>query len=84
MRDFYPVICNRYRLILDAEPVCNPEQPTSLGHLVWMLDQIQTNTEQSLTKKHRWLGCVQGIMIAQGMITVNDERDATRNIFNGS
>lgn len=84
MTGFYPEICDRYLAILDAEPVCCPEQPTSLGHLAWMLTELQTNDTQSLTKKHRWLGCVQGIMIAQGMITVNDERDATRNIFNGS
>lgn len=84
MTDFYPELCQRYLDILDAPPVCNTQQPTSSGHLAWMLTELQTNGTQSLTKKHRWLGCVQGIMIAQGMITVNDERDATRSIFNGS
>lgn len=32
-------------------------------------------------KMHRWLGFVQGVMAAQGVINVDDERDHTRPIF---
>lgn len=57
---------------------------TSDRHLLWMLYQIKFNDDQSLTKKHRWLGFIQGVMIMKGYITVSDERDQTRDIFNGS
>lgn len=57
---------------------------TSDRHLLWMLYQIKFNDDQSLTKKHRWLGFIQGVMVMKGYITVSDERDQTRDIFNGS
>lgn len=56
---------------------------TSRGHLIWMLDEISTNLEQSVTKKHRWFGFVQGLLIAYGYTTVDRERNYTRDIFNG-
>ena len=51
-------------------------------HLLWMLDTIQYGS-LSATKQHRWLGYVQGILIATGITTVAAERDATRGLFNG-
>jgi hypothetical protein len=36
---------------------------TDLGHLLWMLEEIRTNPDQSETKKNRWLGFIQGITI---------------------
>jgi hypothetical protein len=56
---------------------------TSDKHLVWMLNEIKNNITQSETKKHRWLGYVQGIMVAKGYLSVDSERDLTRNVFNG-
>ena len=56
---------------------------TSDKHLVWMLNEIKNSTTQSETKKHRWLGYVQGIMVAKGYLSVDSERDLTRNVFNG-
>ena len=52
-------------------------------HLLWMLQQICFNKHQSETKKHRWLGYVQGIMISKGYINVLEERELTRPYLNG-
>lgn len=56
---------------------------TSRGHLIWMLDEIVNNFEQSVTKKHRWFGYIQGLLIAYGYTTVDRERDYTRDMFRG-
>ena len=68
--------------ILDLKPLVGQE--TSNLHLMWMLQELLDNEEQSLTKKHRWMGCVQGIMIAKGYINVPEERELTRDILNGA
>ena len=85
---FYPEIVDRYiDIILDRYPKvevkCQSEHPMSAPHLLWMLNEIETSDTMSTTKKHRWLGYVQGVMTALGWITVQEERDFTRNIFNG-
>lgn len=50
------------------------------GHLLWMLDQIRTGVVTD-HKAHRWLGFVQGILIANHLTTVDVERDFTRPFF---
>ena len=68
-----------------------PNNPKSLGdgnetedeHLLWMLNQIMNDGEQSETKKYRWLGFVQGAVISKKYTTVVDERNNTRDILNG-
>lgn len=52
-------------------------------HLLWMLQELLHNKDQSETKKHRWLGFIQGVIISKGYTTVLDERIMTRDIFNG-
>ena len=56
---------------------------TSVVHLKWMLNEIADNPNQSLTKKHRWFGYVQGLLIVYGFTSVPRERDYTRHFFNG-
>ena len=53
------------------------------SHLLWMLEQILFDVSQSLTKKHRWLGFVQGVLCIQGVLSVDEERNLTRYVFNG-
>lgn len=67
--------------VLEIKP--QPGNETSDIHLLWMIQEIHTNKSQSYTKKHRWLGCLQGIMIAKGYTTVTEERDFTRSYFDG-
>lgn len=56
---------------------------TDLGHLLWMLEEIRNNPNQSETKKNRWLGFIQGVLVTQGLIEVYEERELTRPVFNG-
>ncbi|UQT02973.1 hypothetical protein TOTORO_01100 [Serratia phage vB_SmaS-Totoro] len=80
--DFFPSLVKRYK---DMAMALNLEDPTMTGsHLVWMLEELSTNEDQSDTKKHRWLGYIQGILIAHGVTTVAAEREFTRKIFNGA
>lgn len=71
---------NKY--LCTYRPCEQPEFPLSEPHLVWMLEQI-TMEYMSRTKANRWLGYVQGVMVAKGFINVQDERNRTRHIFNG-
>ena len=82
-REFYPELCERYLNMLLAADYFSVDAFDNTAHLVWMLKELQSNDEQSLTKKHRWLGYIQHALIAQKLTTVTIERDFTRNIFNG-
>lgn len=55
----------------------------STEHLISMLERIGADPSMSDTKRHRWLGYVQGIMVLRGIIDVDTERNYTRPIFNG-
>lgn len=62
--------------------------PTSLEHILWMCNELEkkivpyTGTGFSVDKFSRWVGFVQGILIAKGLTTVQAERDITRPWFN--
>jgi len=57
---------------------------TNPVHLIWMLQQIKDNSEMSQTKRHRWLGYIQGVLVMKGVFNVEEEREYTRPIFNGA
>lgn len=76
---FYPELISRYRAMAVG---CGPSEATL--HLLDMLNTLETSAEQSLTKKHRWLGWIQGELIHLGATTVQAERDFTRDIFKGA
>ena len=82
--EFYPEICERYETILSS--VEDPDtSEIGVSHLLWMLNEIQDGCNgMSETKRHRWLGYIQGVMVMKNLITVNDERNATRPVFNGA
>lgn len=61
-----------------------PGDETNPIHLIWMLKQIAEDKSMSLTKRHRWLGYIQGILVMKGSFTVEEEREYTRPMFNGS
>jgi hypothetical protein len=85
-------VTDRYRsLILQFNPILaetvTPLQPqpgneTSDLHLLWMIEEIQTSEEMGLTKSHRWLGFIQGVLVMKRYTTVADEREATRGAYN--
>ena len=57
-----------------------------LEHLLWMISEIEdVSNHMSLTKRHRWLGYVQTVLIfVYGYSDVETERYATRDILKGS
>ena len=81
-RYYFKQICERYIKELDNCELPNVPYQSNY-HLKWMLVQILIDEDQSLTKKHRWLGYVQGVLVANFVINVDDERNLTRNLFNG-
>ena len=60
-----------------------PGDETNPIHLIWMLQQIKDDSEMSQTKRHRWLGYIQGVLVMKGVFSVEEEREYTRPIFNG-
>lgn len=80
--DFYNELRERYLRILNVHAENDPSDPTSNVHLAWMLVELGSDN-MSETKKHRWLGYIQGCMTCDELIEVQEERDLTRSIFNG-
>lgn len=68
---------------LNVYPKQNKEGSTEHSHLLWMLNQILENEDQSITKKHRWLGFIQGCMVCDGLLSIENERNETRSLLNG-
>ncbi len=53
-------------------------------HLLWMLYAISTeDSDMPLSKRQRWLGYIQGVLSAHGIIDPEEERNETRPILNG-
>lgn len=72
-------LVDRYDGLLDiagASVRCEPHPGTSLEHLRWMLGELRGDMEPM--KANRWLGFIQGTMIAAGLLTVPREREFTR------
>lgn len=81
---FYSELLDRYDLML-KEDIKLPETGyQSAQHLRGMITQMHFDMSQSLTKKHRWLGYIQGVMCVYGLIDVDTERDWTRGLFRGA
>lgn len=64
-------------------PQQDPEGGTAHPHLLWMLDMLISDPAMSLTKRHRWLGFIQGCLIKDGILTLAHEREWTRPVFSG-
>ena len=83
----YQVVSNKYLELLNSlgYSPCNMSTTDYYhrSHLAWMLLQVRDNNVQSVTKKHRWLGFVQGVLCQQGLLSVEEERNWTRDIFKG-
>lgn len=85
-RAFFPQVLNHYRTIIknkgDLLPVEGNQYATK-EHLLSMLDTLEEDRAQQVSKKHRWLGYIQGTLCAFNLTTVDAEREYTRRIFNG-
>ena len=54
-----------------------PGRQTDQDHLLWMLDQIDAGAITG-EKAHRWIGYVQGILVAYKITSVDEMRDLNR------
>lgn len=57
----------------------NPNAPpTSEQYLIWMCEQIICNPDWPEDKAHRWVGFIQGVLVATGTSNLDAERDRVR------
>lgn len=89
-KKYFNIVAIRYEEILyksksDGIKLLNVKSTkyVQIDHLIWMLNEIQSSESMSFSKKHRWLGYVQGIMIANDIMSVDEERNFTRGLFLG-
>lgn len=77
------LLLNRYRSILDQYADQGPvPAETSCVHLSWMCRMAASEAyDWPVDKLSRWLGFVQGVMAARGLITVSNEREFSRPLF---
>lgn len=68
------------RLANMAEIDSVDDDDCKLPHLQWMCQQIVDAQDWSDTKMHRWIGYVQGVLIARKYSTVQTERDDYRRV----
>jgi hypothetical protein len=75
-------IATSIRKTLDDLDPRSPDEcgaPTSFVYLKWMCDQIISNSQTwSEDKLNRWIGYIQGAMVARGWATLDDERARIR------
>jgi len=55
---------------------------TSGEHLVWMIGECLLNIRtMQIDKLSRWVGFIQGVLAANGLLDVDEERERTRPLF---
>lgn len=77
-------LLGRYLVILGRQAGLEMPAPdgTSNSHLRWMCQTaIDDSHAWPADKLSRWLGFVQGVMCARGLVTVEGERDLSRPMF---
>ena len=84
--DFLIPLFERYKAILSSSCLMDlPEyDKCTRVHLMNLCDvaiSAINNQEMHYGKLCRWLGFIQGVMCASGLISVDGERDFTRPIF---
>lgn len=75
------VLFERYIEMLKAQSPGDPGDQTSPGHLIRLCEEAIAKPELPFDKASRWLGFVQGVMTAKGLITVEEEREFSRPLF---
>lgn len=50
----------------------------TLAHVRWMTHEVQTWGEDHREKAHRWLGFVQGVLVARGLFSLGDVKEHSR------
>ena len=68
------------RLANMAEIDSVDDDDCKLPHLIWMCKQVLMGQKWSVTKMHRWVGYVQGVLVTRKYSTVQMERDDYRRV----
>lgn len=68
-------------LLRSSEDVENPPPKTGFDNLEFLLTRILEDEALPEDKINRWIGFVQGVMAARGVLDVDFERTRTRSIF---
>ena len=55
-------------------------ETTSIPYLLWMCHEIINHKQWSEDKAHRWVGYIQGVMVAKGWSTVAVEGERVRKV----
>lgn len=82
----FEIVASKYICLLRDRGIVAAQDPngtTEYSHLLWMLQVIAYDQSLPETKRNRWLGFVQGVLVCKGDIEIKAERDSTREIFKG-
>ncbi len=77
-------VADLYSRILEEKLCSYPTKPGELSHshLRWMCKTISKNAyDWDLNKSSRWIGYVQGVLTALQVVSVQEHRDWTRELF---
>jgi hypothetical protein len=70
--------CRSYVNSDEAKKVLSEEHPTTgINHLNYMIDEI-VEGGQSEGKANRWLGYLQGVLVATGVATLSQMKDVNK------
>lgn len=69
------------QLVRSSDEATNPPPRTSLANLDFLLTRMVSDETLPIDKTQRWLGFVQGVLAARGILDVDAERDRTREIL---
>ena len=81
-REANKLLFERYIEILRDNNFDGPDKANS-EHLIWMCENVDCEN-WPIDKISRWLGFIQGILIYNNILTVDDERNFTRPLFTQS
>jgi len=72
---------DRYNEILKDRNFLGPEK-TDSEHIKWMISEVDCDNWE-IDKISRWLGFIQGVLVCNGILNVDEERNYTRPLFKG-
>jgi hypothetical protein len=84
----FVALARRCKQRIEESTAADPDLPASLrvGHLLWMCSRIELASDRtSLVRLNRWLGFLQGAMMANGIIDLSTAKNifAEASIANG-
>ncbi len=80
LKEAHDLCFDRYQEILQSVADWDSPPQTDRRHLLWMCQEAKKNQWPD-DKTSRWLGFVQGVLAARGLLDVSVERNITRAWF---